>query len=228
LVCDPWGFFIGLRPHHPEDKEMSDIDLNSPEVKAAIQAAVDAAIKPLTDKRDELLGEVKKLRKESAIKPEDLEAVEKERDELKTQLATAQKESKTFKEAADKATKALESESGFTQKLLVENGLTEAFMKAGVTDQDYIDLLKSKHTGLAKVVIDGDNRKVMFGDKDMDTYLTEWKSTDAAKKFIAADGNSGGGSGGGDGKHKETKTGNMGGTKAERLAAIEANLASET
>lgn len=185
---------------------MSDtIDLNSPEVKAAIQAAVDTAISPLIAKRDELLSEVKNLRKGKQIAPEEVEKLEAQIETLQGDLSKANSELKTAKKTADDATKALQSESGFTQKLLVENGLTEAFMKAGVTDQDYIDLLKSKHGALAKVVIDGDSRKVMFGDKDMDTYLTEWKATDSAKKFIVAPNNQGGGSNGG-GSNPNIKT----------------------
>lgn len=177
---------------------MSDtIDLNSPEVKAAIQNAVDSAVSPLIAKRDELLNEVKSLRKGKQIAPEDVDKLEAQIETLQSDLSKANSELKTAKKTADDATKALQSESGFTQKLLVDNGLTAAFMKAGVTDQDYIDLLKSKHGALAKVVVDGDTRKVMFGDKDMDTYLTEWKATDSAKKFIAAPNNSGGGANGG-------------------------------
>lgn len=185
---------------------MSDIDLNSPEVKTAIQAAVDAAVAPLIAKRDELLGEVKTLRKGKQISPEELEKLEEQNENLKTELNKVLGENKTFKKQAEDAQKALQSESSFTQRLLVENGLTEGFMKAGVKDQDYIDLLKSKHSGLAKVVVDGDNRKVMFGDKDMDTYLTEWTATEAAKKFIAAPGNSGGGGQGGNGNKSAAKT----------------------
>jgi outer membrane murein-binding lipoprotein Lpp len=179
---------------------MSDtIDLKAPEVQAAIQAAVDAAVSPLIAKRDELLNEVKTLRKGKQISPEDVEKLEAQIETLQGDLSKVQGELKTAKKTAEDATKALNSESGFTQKLLVENGLTEAFMKAGVTDQDYIDLLKAKHAGLAKVVVDGDNRKVMFGDKDMETYLSEWKTTESAKKFITAPNNTGGGSQGGNG-----------------------------
>lgn len=197
---------------------MSDnVDLSSPEVKAAIQAAVDAAVQPLIAKRDELLGEVKSLRKGKTISPEDLEKLEAEIETLKGTLQTANGELKAAKKAADDATKALQSEAGFTQKLLVENGLTEAFMKAGVKDQDYIDLLKAKHSSLAKVVADGDSRKVMFGDKDMDTYLNEWKATDGAKKFITANNNNGGGSEGGKGGNDKT-IGKVDGNDKEREA----------
>jgi len=188
---------------------MSDtIDLKAPEVLAAIQAAVDAAINPLIAKRDELLGEVKTLRKGKQISPEDVEKLEAQIESLQGDLSKANGEVKTFRKTADDATKALEKEVGVTTKSTIDNGLTEAFLKAGVNDQDYIDLLKSKHSGLAKVVIDGDNRKVMFGDKDVETYMNEWKGTEAAKKFISAPNNSGGGSqgGGGNGNSNQTLT----------------------
>jgi alanyl-tRNA synthetase len=198
---------------------MSDnVDLNSPEVKAAIQAAVDSAVQPLIAKRDELLGEVKSLRKGKQISPEDLEKLEAEIETLKGNLQTANSELKTAKKVADETTKALQSEAGFTQKLLVENGLTEAFMKAGVKDQDYIDLLKAKHGSIAKVVVDGDSRKVMFGEKDMDTYLTEWKATDSAKKFISASNNTGGGTEGGQGGGNNKLAGKIDGDSKEREA----------
>ena len=173
------------------------IDLNSPEVKAAIQAAVDAAVSPLIAKRDELLSEVKTLRKGKQIAPEDVEKLEAQIETLQGDLNKATSELKTAKKTAEDATKALDLEVGITKKSTIDNELTAAFLKAGVTDQDYIDLLKSKHSASANVVIDGDKRKVMFGDKDLDTYLTEWKNTDAAKKFIAAPNNSGGGAQGG-------------------------------
>jgi len=51
---------------------MADLDLNSPEVKAAINEAVQEATKGLLAKRDELLGEVKKLRKGQEIDPSDI------------------------------------------------------------------------------------------------------------------------------------------------------------
>jgi regulator of replication initiation timing len=199
---------------------MSDtIDLNSPEVKTAIQAAVDAAVNPLIAKRDELLGEVKALRKGKQISPEDMEKLEAENDTLKDELKKATGELKTAKKTAEEATKALETEVSLTNKATVDSGLTEAFMKAGVTDQDYIDLLKSKHSLGAKVVVDGDKRKIMFGDKDMDSYVTEWATTDAAKKVISAPNNSGGGAEGGGSKQINQKL-----TSTQKIAAGLAKL----
>jgi uncharacterized protein YoxC len=173
------------------------IDLNAPEVQDAIKAAVESAVKPLADKRDELLGEVKKLRKESAIKPEDLEAVEKERDELKTALQTAQKEAKTFSEAAKKADEALKTEATFNHRLLVENGLTDELTKAGVTNPAFLKAVKSTLASQVAVVVEGDTRIAKAGDKPLSDFVKEWAASDEGKHFIAAPNNSGGGGQGG-------------------------------
>jgi len=111
-----------------------DIDLTSPEAKAAIKAAVSEATEGLAAKNKELLGELKTARKGQEIKPETLEKLEDEIDSLKTDLAASMKEGKTFKKAAEDATTALETESGFTKKLLIDNGLASELAKNGVTN----------------------------------------------------------------------------------------------
>lgn len=175
------------------------IDLNAPEVQEAIKAAVEQAVKPLAEKRDELLGEVKKLRKESAIKPEDLEAVERERDELKTALTAAQKEVKTFKETAIKAEEALKAESTFNHRLLVDNGLTDELTKVGVTNPAFLKAVKSTLSSNIQVVTDGDKRIAKAGDKALADYVAEWAKSDDGKHFVSAPNNNGGGAGGGGG-----------------------------
>jgi hypothetical protein len=192
--------------------------LNAPEVQDAIKAAVEAAVKPLADKRDELLGEVKKLRKESAIKPEDLEAVEKERDELKTALTTAQKEAKSFKDAATKADEALKTEATFNHRLLVENGLTDELTKAGVTNPAFLKAVKSTLASQVAVVVEGDTRIAKAGDKPLADFVKEWAASDEGKHFIAAPNKSGGGGqGGGNGEGIKP---NPEGSPKEKAAAI--------
>ena len=187
---------------------MSDtIDLKAPEVQAAIQAAVDAAIQPLVVKRDELLNEVKTLRKGKQINPEDVEKLESQIEALQSDLGKANGELKTAKKVADDATKALQSESGFTQKLLVENGLGDALVKAGVTNPAHLKAVKSMLSTQVKIVIDGDNRKAMFGDKELGTAIAEWAASDEGKHFVAAPNNNGGGSqGGGELNNNQPKT----------------------
>ena len=183
------------------------IDLNAPEVQQAIKDAVDAAIQPLAAKRDELLGEVKKLRKESAIKPEDVEKLESQIDELKAQLGNAQKEVKTYKDTADKASKALADEANFNHRLLVENGLTDELTKAGVTNPAFLKAVKSTLSQQVKVVTEGDQRIAKAGDKSLSDFVKEWAASDEGNHFVTTPVNNGGGAqGGGNNSNNQPKT----------------------
>jgi hypothetical protein len=173
------------------------IDLNAPEVQEAIKKAVDDAVGPLVAKRDELLGEVKKLRKDSGIKPEDMERLEAELEQHKERATKAESEAKKFKTDAEKAAKALEAEATFNQRLLVDNGLTDALTKAGVTNPAFLKAVKSTLASQMQVVTEGDQRVAKAGDKALADFVKEWATSDEGKHFVAAPANSGGGSQGG-------------------------------
>ena len=176
------------------------IDLNESEIQEAIKKAVDEATSGLVGKRDELLAEVKKLRKNQEIKPEQLEALENELDTYKTKWAEAEKQAKAIAQEADKVKKLYEAESGYTNNLLVENGLNEALVKEGIAKQ-FLPAVKSMLKNQVKVTVDGNERKALIGDKPLSEFVSEWSKSEEGKHFIAAPANSGGGSnGGGDAK----------------------------
>lgn len=177
----------------------SKIDLNAPEVKDAIQAAVDAAVAPLATKRDELLAEVRKLKAGKQVSPEDYAALEAERDELRASLDKTGKELKAAIANAEKATKALETESGFTKKLLADNGLSDALVKAGVNNPAHLKAVKALLAGQVQIVSEGDQRIAKVGDKALADFVTEWAKSDDGKHFVSAPANSGGGAQGGAG-----------------------------
>jgi uncharacterized protein YdcH (DUF465 family) len=183
--------------------EKMAVDLNDPEIKAAIEEALASASSEQAESIKNLHKENAKWRRlaqgKDSVDSEMVEKLEAERDEALKVRDESQKALKKLTQDFEKVTNDYKSETAFTQKLLVQNGLTEAFMQAGVQDQDYIDLLVTKHSQNAKVIIDGESRKVMFGDKDKDAFINEWKQTDAAKKVIAAPVNGGGGANGGSG-----------------------------
>lgn len=177
---------------------MSDtIDLNSPEAKAAIKAAVEEATSGLVAKRDELLAEVKQLKKGRQIDPADVEKLETDIDALKSQLTEAQKVAKRAAETAEKATKAQADAEGSVAKLLVDNGLTEALTKAGVTNPAYIEAAKAMLARDAVVVDDNGNKVAKIGDKALAEAVGEWAGSDKGKHFVTAADVSGGGSQGG-------------------------------
>lgn len=203
------------------------IDLNAPEVQEAIEKAVEKATQPLLAKRDELLNEVKTLRKGKQVNPEDVEKLETQIDELKGQLSEAQKAAKTATTDAEKARKALEASESFTQRLLVDNGLNEALAKAGVTNPVHLKAVKSMLASQVQVVAEGDTRVAKVGDKALGDFVNEWAKGDEGKFFVAAPNNSGGGAnGGGGGSNKTSDLAKIEPTdKAARTAALEKRLA---
>lgn len=202
-------------PKDPADKKLLD---------DAVAAAVKDATEGLSEKNKELLAEVKSLKRGREIKPEQLEALESENEELKSKLKDAEKATTTAKKAAEDAGKALEQESGYTRGLLVDQGLTAALMDAGVKNPVHLKaaaaLLKSGNA--IEVKVDGGTRSAVVGDKPLADFVKAWSQSDEGKAFVSATPNSGSGAGGGSGGGSQA--GNMGGTPAERAAAIKAQF----
>lgn len=203
------------------------IDLESPEAKAAIKAAVEEATAALAAKNKELLGELKEARKGKTINPEDVEKLESRIEELTGQLSEAQKTAKKATTEAEKATKALADAEGFTQRLLVDNGLTDALTKAGVSNPVHLKAAKALLNGQVQIVADGDSKVAKVGDKALAEFIGEWAKGDEGKFFVAAPNNSGGGANGGSGgsgnKPTDLKTVDPS-DRAARTAALEARL----
>jgi hypothetical protein len=190
---------------------MADDTYTKADLDKAIKEAVEEATKGLKDNLTAALDEAKeakrKLRAASEIKPEDLTAAEERADKAEAALKDAQKAAKDATTAKERAEKALEAETGFTQRLLIQDGLKSALIANGVKDEDFIDSLTAKFAGTASVVVEGDARKAMLGDKPLADAIKEWAGSDAGKKFVAAPANSGGGApGGGKGASGKTMT----------------------
>lgn len=199
------------------------IDLNSPEAKEAIKAAVEEATSALVAKNKELLGELKEARKGKTINPEDVEKLESRIEELTGQLSEAQKTVKTATKEAETARKQLQDAEGFTQRLLVDNGLTDALAKAGVTNPAHLKAVKAMLAGQVQIVADGDQKVAKVGDKALPDFVSEWAKGDEGKFFVSAPNNSGGGAAGGStGSNKPT--GDLGGDKSARVAALAARF----
>lgn len=174
-------------------------DPNDTETKEAIAKIVEEAKAGIEAKNRELLAELKEARKGRQIDPAELEKLEAKIDEVQAKLTAAEKQAKDSAKAAETAQKALEAETGFTQKLLVQDGLKSALIAAGVKDDDFLDTLTAKFAPTASIVANGAERKVMMGEKPLADAIKEWAGSDSGKKFIAAPVNGGGGAPGGKG-----------------------------
>jgi hypothetical protein len=127
-----------------------------------------------------------------------LDKLQNKIDELENNLTASQKTIKDQQKAFEQTKAALDSESGFTSKLLLDNGLTDALVKAGVATP-FLPAVKAMLSSQAKIAIDGDTRKAVIGDKDLSAFVTEWATSDDGKHYIAAPQNNGGGANGGSG-----------------------------
>lgn len=164
---------------------MTVIDLTTPEGKAALAAEIEKHTAPLVAKRDELLGEVKKLRKGREIDPAEVEKLEGQIDELKGQVSEATKAARQATKQAEDANKKLADSEGFTQKLLVDNGLSEALAKAGVTNPVHIKAAKAMLASQVQIAEDNGSKVVRMGDKALADAITEWAGSDEGKHFVA-------------------------------------------
>ena len=176
------------------------------EVKEKIEAAVAEATAGLVAKNQELLGKVKKLQKDSQIDPAEHAALQSELDATQAKLAEATKALKAANTEAEKVKKAFEGESKLTHRLLVENGLTDALTKSGVTNPVHLRAAKAMLSGQVQLVAEGDNRIAKVGDKALADYVGEWAKGEEGKYFVAAQQNGGGGAPGGAGKGGNAKT----------------------
>lgn len=155
--------------------------------------ALQESIAKLEANNARLTSELKTARKSIEITPEQLAQVESERDKLQEDLNIAQKANKESLKAFETLQNELKAETGFTQKLLIDNGLTDELVRNGVAPQ-YLAATKALFAGQAQIVAEGDTRIAKIGDKAVSEFVKEWAASDDGKHFIKAPENSGGGS----------------------------------
>lgn len=169
--------------------------------KAELDEAIEKAKEAQDAKNSELLNEVKKLkadlRKIKDISPEDMAAIEAERDKALADLAAAQKAAKEATAAAEKAAKALEAEQGAARSYALEAEISSAIAAGNI-----VPALVPAFTAMVKQqakadLVDG-KYAVTIGDKPAKDYITTFLGTEEGKAFKAAAANSGGGAPGND------------------------------
>lgn len=181
----------------------------TPEIQAAIDKAVEDATSGLKAKNQELLEKNRKLLKGQEIDPQTVVDLEKQVEKLQGDLSASQKAAKDSVKALETLQAQLKSETGFTQNLLIDKGLTEELVKNGVAPQ-FLAATKAMFSGQAQVVSEGDSRIAKIGDKSVADFVKAWAGSDEGKHFIVAPSNSGGGSQGGSGSNTGAKTVNRG------------------
>lgn len=193
------------------------LDRNDPEVKALIEEVTLSATEALSAKNKELLAELRTVKakaKGSDVDPEEHARLLTERDELASKLDKATKDGA---KTVEKLTKDLADKDSALTQHLIDGGLTSALAKANVPAH-FLDAAKALLKGQAAIK-DG---VAVVGDKPLAEHVAAWAGSDQGKHFVLAPHNSGGGGQGGSGGGKQT--GNMGGTRDERTAALKAQF----
>jgi hypothetical protein len=187
-----------------EDKTVTQADIDK-----AVKDAVAAAEEALKGKNSELLDEVKKLkadlRKVKEVSPEDVAAIEAERDKALADLATATKTAKEATTAAEKATKLLETEQGAARSYALEAEITSAIAAGGVVPA-LVPAFKAMIAQQAKAELVDGKYAVNIGDKPAKDYINTFLGSEEGKAFKAAAVNAGGGAQGGADKSTGGKT----------------------
>ena len=183
-------------------------------------AELEAAIEVLSAKNNQLLGEVKVAKakaKGAEIDPAEYAALQNENETLKSELTKATKDSAKTIEALQTS---LSEKDGALQSYLIDNGLNDAMLKAGIKPE-FMSAAKAMLKANTKVTAENGQYSALMGDKPLFDAITEWAASDEGKHFVSAPANSGGGATGGNGNATSvTPKGNLGGDKGQRVNAI--------
>lgn len=146
--------------------------------------------------------------------------------ELQTQVealtAELDKVGKLSKKQVEDLTKQLSEKDGALTKYLIDSQLSDGLAKSGVKPE-FMDAVKAMHRSAAQIALDNGEYVAKIGDKKIHEAIADWAVSDAGKHFITAPNNSGGGATGGGGQGKKD-VGDLGGSKAERIAALNAKF----
>ena len=183
-------------------------------------AELEAAIEVLSAKNNQLLGEVKVAKakaKGAEIDPAEYAALQNENETLKSELNKSTKDSTKTIEALQTS---LSEKDGALQSYLIDNGLNDAMLKAGIKPE-FMSAAKAMLKANTKVTAENGQYSALMGDKPLYDAITEWAASDEGKHFVSAPANSGGGATGGNGNaNSVTPKGNLGGDKGQRVNAI--------
>ena len=183
-------------------------------------AELEAAIEVLSAKNNQLLGEVKVAKakaKGADIDPAEYAALQNENDTLKSELNKTIKDSTKTIETLQSS---LSEKDGALQSYLIDNGLNDAMLKAGIKPE-FMSAAKAMLKANTKVTAENGQYSALMGDKPLFDAITEWAASDEGKHFVSAPANSGGGATGGNGNATSvTPKGNLGGDKGQRVNAI--------
>jgi len=160
------------------------------ELQAELESAKES-IEAMNSKNKQLLGELKTERNKSReVNVDEYHKSLDEVESLKAENAKLSGEMKLKAKDTEKLMAQLGEKDSTLQKLIIDDGLTNALTSAGVVPE-LMPAVKALLRSQAQLK---DNQAVI-NDKPLADFMTEWATTDG-KAYIKAPSNSGGGAGG--------------------------------
>jgi hypothetical protein len=178
-------------------------------LQAELEEEAEENVQGLKNKNNELIGKMKLLKSGGDGDAQRLAEENAKLQEQNEKLDKAFKKLELEKGKIEKDLSAqLASEQAAISKLLVEDGLTNALTKAGVTNPTLLASARAllKERGIVKIKTEGDVRRAIAILKkdgkdvelELETFVAkEWVSSDEGKVFVPASRNAGGGAQGG-------------------------------
>jgi hypothetical protein len=198
------------------------------ETKAAVKAAVAAALAEaeeaheldvagLKKKNKELIADLKEARKGNGgdVDHAEVERLETELTATKKALRTAEKAATDAASERDEFKATAEKEATVSRDLLVNNGLTAELTKAKVKPE-LLPAVTALLKGKVEIKEVSGERKALVEGKPLGEFITAWSQGDEGKHYIAAPENGGGGA-----SHKKDSHTPPGGTKLSELSLAE-------
>lgn len=169
----------------------------------------------MSAKNKELLSEVKKLKAKNndAVDAEKYAELEAKFDELQEQN---DKLVKKYDADVKKLNADLSTANGSLNRYLIDAGLSDNLAKAGVK-AEFLEAAKALLRGQASLKDEKGELKAYIADKPISEFVSEWAQKDG-KAFIAAPQGQGGGAGGSN--NTASASAKWGGSREERIAAI--------
>ena len=169
----------------------------------------------MSAKNKELLGEIKKLKAKNndAVDAEKYAELESKFDELKSEN---DKLIKKYDADVKKLNADLSTANGSLNRYLIDAGLSDNLAKAGVK-AEFLEAAKALLRGQTSLKDEKGELKAYIADKPISEFVSEWAQKDG-KAFIAAPQGQGGGAGGSN--NAAGAGAKWGGSRDERIAAI--------
>lgn len=204
--------------------------LESAEGKAAIQSAVEDAVKGLQAKNEELLDKLKKEKAEKKAAQDAIDAAKAEADEAAAKAAEKsgdvdkirQSLEAKHKKEKDELLGKLSAKDTQLHSVLIDGGLTDALIKANIAPQHLAAVKALIKTTTKAEISEADGKPVATIDgKPINDYVTGWSQGDQGKHYVAAPQNGGGGANGSNGNGKAVTGKTMPRADFDRLSPVE-------